>query len=119
MTTDKDSLVALLERSKHEFYGLMPQHGEYFTTLQPEHEKHINAAKSAGIILMTLSTERLRELEMKKVIHTSTIAGSSLASALFAIKMYDLGERSFERDYIEQLARTCYSAARVIKLDIR
>lgn len=118
MNTDKDSLVALLEKAHQQFLELYYQNLEYSRTLQPQHEEYINTAHKATLMLMALGTKKLKELEEQRLIHTSTIAGGSLESAVFALKIYNLGQRTFDKDYIEQLARSCDSAAEVIKQEI-
>ncbi len=81
-----------------------------------EADQHFATAAYAVAFLYQQGIEQLCQLEQKRVVHPSTIAGDSLSSAMQSLNDYFLRQQhAFQRDEYEQLARSCYSAHRLLE----
>jgi hypothetical protein len=74
-------------------------------------DEHFLTAAIAISKLYSYGVDKLKEFESQDLVHRSTITGSSLECALHTMEKYFVdGERYFNVDYYEQLARSCQSA---------
>ena len=80
---------------------------------------HMMVAGAACGLLTCHGKERLSKLAEEELIHSSMIAGGTLASARLVYERYCQGVTSFTRDNYEQLGRVCSSAANLIKTGVQ